>query len=159
MVEEEEEEDGVAMDERWRTLPRELLHRILDYGGRVKYRRGAYVNQLNLRDKMYRPLFRIPRPQILPDPFDPFLNVVYYTRVIFSNGVSRMEKRMYGDSGPLFAKYYGFSRHYALFYFQGFLYMYHREYTWSWYAGHMRARIGEWVVPVFRAVVRFLQHI
>jgi hypothetical protein len=158
------------MDERWQTLPRELVHRILAYDGRITYRHGVYVNRLNLSDDMYWALCRIPRLEVIPDTL---FHRVFFVRVRFSDGVSCMEKRVSEDllsylpHDPLFAEYYGFTEHYALFFYQGCPYTYHREYRWSWTVGRLHAwiteriaeRIGELVGPVFRAVVRFLQHI
>ena len=42
-------------------LPKELLHIILEYDGRIKYRKGMYVNVIHKYDEKYhiiRPLMR-----------------------------------------------------------------------------------------------------
>ncbi len=35
------------------SLPKEVVHIILEYSGRVKYRNGKYVNQINREDPLY----------------------------------------------------------------------------------------------------------
>jgi len=34
-------------------FPKELLHMILEYDGRIKYRNGRYINQINIKDEKY----------------------------------------------------------------------------------------------------------
>ena len=48
----------------WTSLPRDLVHHILVFDGRVKYRDGKYVDQIDRRD--FEMLTRIPR--IVIDP-------------------------------------------------------------------------------------------
>ena len=47
-------------------LPLELVHRILEYDGRIKYRHGKYMNQIAQDDDRYKMLQTM--PQILPYP-------------------------------------------------------------------------------------------
>ena len=47
-------------------LPVELVHRILEYDGRIKYRHGKYMNQIAQDDDRYKMLQSI--PQMLPFP-------------------------------------------------------------------------------------------
>ena len=47
-------------------LSLELVHRILEYDGRIKYRHGKYMNQIAQDDDRYKMLQSI--PQILPYP-------------------------------------------------------------------------------------------
>ena len=41
-------------------LPLELVHRILEYDGRIKYRNGKYMNQIAQEDYRYYLLRKIP---------------------------------------------------------------------------------------------------
>jgi hypothetical protein len=45
-------------------FPLELVHRILEYDGRIKYRHGKYMNQIPKDDDRYKMLKQM--PQILP---------------------------------------------------------------------------------------------
>ena len=42
-------------------LPLELVHRILEYDGRIKYRHGNYMNQIASDDERYEMLQGIPQ--------------------------------------------------------------------------------------------------
>ena len=42
-------------------FPLEIVHRILEYDGRIKYRHGKYMNQISKSDKRYELLLKIPR--------------------------------------------------------------------------------------------------
>jgi len=41
-------------------LPVEIIHRILEYDGRIKYRHGKYMNQIDPDDYRYHLLRKIP---------------------------------------------------------------------------------------------------
>jgi hypothetical protein len=41
-------------------LPQEIVNRILEYDGRIKYRHGKYVNQIAPDDERYKMLLTIP---------------------------------------------------------------------------------------------------
>ena len=41
-------------------LPLEIVHRILEYDGRIKYRHGKYMNQIASDDERYKMLLTIP---------------------------------------------------------------------------------------------------
>jgi hypothetical protein len=41
-------------------LPSEIVHRILEYDGRIKYRNGKYMNQIDPDDYRYHLLRKIP---------------------------------------------------------------------------------------------------
>ena len=43
-------------------LPLEIVHRILEYDGRIKYRHGKYMNQIAQDDDRYKVLQTMPRP-------------------------------------------------------------------------------------------------
>ena len=47
-------------------LPLEIVHRILEYDGRIKYRNGKYMNQIAQDDVRYQMLLTM--PQIKPFP-------------------------------------------------------------------------------------------
>jgi len=42
-------------------FPQEIVHRILEYDGRIKYRHGKYMNQISKTDKRYEMLLNVPR--------------------------------------------------------------------------------------------------
>ena len=41
-------------------LPLEIVHRILEYDGRIKYRHGKYMNQIAQDDDRYKMLLTLP---------------------------------------------------------------------------------------------------
>jgi len=49
--------EGFRLSDR---LPLELIHRILEYDGRIKYRHGKYMNQIDPDDYRYHLLRKIP---------------------------------------------------------------------------------------------------
>jgi len=44
-------------------LPLEIVHRILEYDGRIKYRNGKYMNQIAQDDDRYKILLTMPQIQ------------------------------------------------------------------------------------------------
>lgn len=48
--------------EIYRTLPKELIHRIISYDGSIKYRKGEYVNQNPKNDPRYDMLLQKKQP-------------------------------------------------------------------------------------------------
>ena len=42
-------------------LPLEIVHRILEYDGRIKYRHGKYMNQIAQDDDRYKMLLTVPK--------------------------------------------------------------------------------------------------
>ena len=42
-------------------LPLEIVHRILEYDGRIKYRHGKYMNQIAQDDDRYKMLLPVPK--------------------------------------------------------------------------------------------------
>jgi len=53
-------------------LPLELVHRILEYDGRIKYRHGKYMNQIDPDDDRYKMLKQMPQIQ-------PYSQIFYMT--------------------------------------------------------------------------------
>ena len=50
-------------------LPLELVHHILEYDGRIKYRHGKYMNQITQDDDRYKMLQQMPQIQPYPHIF------------------------------------------------------------------------------------------
>ncbi len=48
--------------EKFKTLPDELIHHIINYTDVLVFRHGKYINRLNKKDKRYNILLQIPRP-------------------------------------------------------------------------------------------------
>jgi hypothetical protein len=45
------------------SLPKEIIHIILSYDGKIKYRNGNYMNQISQDDVRYRLFDTIPKPK------------------------------------------------------------------------------------------------
>jgi hypothetical protein len=59
----------------WSLLPKEIVNIIIQYDGRIKYRRGKYVNQLNIENKKYDLLNKF------------FINKTHiFNKILFVNG-------------------------------------------------------------------------
>jgi hypothetical protein len=71
-------------------LPFEIVHRILEYDGRIKYRHGKYMNQISQDDYRYKMLLTI--PIIQPDNSFWFMMLVSckQTKYIVENIYSKL---------------------------------------------------------------------
>jgi len=54
-------------------FPLEIVHRILEYDGRIKYRHGKYMNQIPKDDDRYKMLQQM--PQILPLEHNSYMSI------------------------------------------------------------------------------------
>jgi len=67
-------------------LPHDIIHRILEYDGRIKYRNGEYMNQISQEDERYQILKQI--PNISPEWSSSIMymilleNSIFYTKII-----------------------------------------------------------------------------
>ena len=59
-------------------FPQEIVHRILEYDGRIKYRHGKYINQFARDDVRYRLFDTIPVPKYYSG-IDGFCNQIDFT--------------------------------------------------------------------------------
>jgi len=50
-------------------FPQEIVHHILEYDGRIKYRNGKYMNQIDPDDDRYKMLQQMPQIQPYPHIF------------------------------------------------------------------------------------------
>ena len=56
-------------------LPLEIVHRILEYDGRIKYRNGKYMNQIAQDDVRYKMLKQIPQIQTWENLFNMYMSI------------------------------------------------------------------------------------
>ena len=64
-------------------LPLEIVHRILEYDGRMKYRHGKYMNQIAQDDDRYKMLLTMP----IIEPYPNYLQHGYLMIVDTSNKI------------------------------------------------------------------------
>jgi hypothetical protein len=86
-------------------FPLEIVHRILEFDGRIKYRHGKYMNQIAQNDERYQMLLTVPK--ILPHP-----NHVHYgyLNIVDTHNKIYCEKKVAAHS----ASYYGEKVHLIL---------------------------------------------
>ena len=86
-------------------LPLEIVHRILEYDGRIKYRHGKYMNQLAQDDVRYQMLLTMP----IIEPY-PYHVQHGYLMILDTSSKIYCEKRRAAHS----ASYYGEKVHVIL---------------------------------------------
>ena len=52
----------IELIDKFKSLPDELIHNIVNYTDVVVYRHGKYINRLHKKDKRYKMLMNIPAP-------------------------------------------------------------------------------------------------
>ena len=70
-------------------LPLEIVHRILEYDGRIKYRHGKYMNQIAQDDDRYKMLLTMP----IIEPYPNHLQHGYLMIVDTSNKIYCEKKK------------------------------------------------------------------
>ena len=70
-------------------LPLEIVHRILEYDGRIKYRHGKYMNQIAQDDDRYKMLLTMP----IIEPYPNYLQHGYLMIVDTSNKIYCEKKK------------------------------------------------------------------
>ena len=76
------------MNTTWKVLPRDLLHHILEYDGRIKYRNEKYINRICKTDERYKLLHRIPGKLIHSHLYYPD---IWFISVYFDNWYYHLE--------------------------------------------------------------------
>ena len=61
-------------------LPLEIVHRILEYDGRIKYRHGKYVNQISPGDDRYKMLKQMPQIQTWENLFNMYMSIYSFDK-------------------------------------------------------------------------------
>ena len=45
----------------WKNIPRDILHQLLEYYGKINYKNGEYINRIIKTDERYELLLKIPK--------------------------------------------------------------------------------------------------
>ena len=92
-------------------FPLEIIHRILEYDGRIKYRNGKYMNQISQEDDRYQMLKQIPNISEWSSSFMYITlleNTIYYTKII--NVTYTCEKPLIDIQKGYVSSYYGYTK-------------------------------------------------
>ena len=84
-------------------FPLELIHHILEYDGRIKYRHGKYMNQIAQDDDRYKMLLTMPQIKPFPNYIQSWYMSVYSRNKIYCEKKQLMS--------PYTASYYGEKPH------------------------------------------------
>ena len=84
-------------------FPFEIVHRILEYDGRIKYRHGKYMNQIAQDDDRYQMLLTMPQIKPFPNYIQSWYMSVYSRNKIYCEKKQLMS--------PYTASYYGEKPH------------------------------------------------
>ena len=84
-------------------LPLEIVHRILEYEGKIKYRHGKYMNQIAQDDDRYKMLLTMPQIKPFPNYIQSWYMSVYSRNKIYCEKKQLMS--------PYTASYYGEKPH------------------------------------------------
>ena len=77
----------------FQNLPKELIHIILSYDGKIKYRNGKYINQILREDERYHIFKIIPKPRfwLVDGGFECLINFTgKYTFIIYYYTIQRV---------------------------------------------------------------------
>ena len=66
-------------------IPKELLHIILEYDGKIKYRNGIYINSINKNDYRYKMLIPIIKYKLESLNYAQIIGTRFYFEINFSN--------------------------------------------------------------------------
>ena len=82
-------------------LPIDIVNKILDYDGSIKYRNGKYINQISKTDKRYEMLLNIRRSFM----HDRYLTNLYYKSVLVVSPKLVIMIYLYPEQGEIFFEY------------------------------------------------------
>jgi len=69
-------------------LPQDIIHYILSYNGKIKYRNGKYMNQICKEDKRYKLLLKIPpikSNKIYKNVYETFIIGHVYDEIVYKD--------------------------------------------------------------------------
>ena len=87
-------------------FPLEIVHRILEYDGKIKYRNGEYINQISPDDDRYKMLQTIPQIQPHKHSFWIMMSVSCKTNKIYCIKHIASSLELNSDKGPILLETY-----------------------------------------------------
>jgi len=97
--------------EKFKYLPDELIHIIINYTNVLVYRHGSYINRLNKSDNRYNLIYNIPRP-IKVGSYKVLLRLTdvdykgYFIMYDMSDNLTKVNIRFFNREIDGFDKYY-----------------------------------------------------
>ena len=70
--------------EKYKNLPIDIIKKILDFNGAIKYRNGVFIDQIDKKDYRYNLLLSIPKPYHYINSFFNFHYIIFFPRALYS---------------------------------------------------------------------------
>ena len=74
----------IELIDKFKQLSIDIIKKIIEYNGTIKWRNGVFINQINKYDLRYNLLLKIPRPFVYINSFFTFHYIIFFPRPLYS---------------------------------------------------------------------------